>query len=997
MQPPPLPADESQRLATLRHLELLDTPREERFDRITRLAAALLEVPIAVISLVDADRQWFKAAYGLDATETPRDISFCGHAILNGDLLVVPDALKDARFADNPLVTGDPRIRFYAGHPLKAAEGSRVGTLCVIDRQPREFSAAQEALLADLANIAEAELNSIAREVREKETLLALAEMVPEHAGAKATIFAKLTELSAKTTEVARASVWLFSADRSALELHDLYQAASGRHSTGMALPRTPFPAYFAALEEGISLAAEDATTDPRTCEFTESYLRPLGIRAMLDAPVRWRGQVVGVVCLEHTGSVRRWRGNDESFAAALADRVALTLEGEARCKAEEELRLANALLEERVAARTADLSQALAQQAAILESSLDGILVMDHEGHIVSFNPAAERIFGYQSAEVIGRSLAEVIIPQRLRQAHREGFQRHLTTGEKRVQGRRLELPGCRADGTEILLEVAILRMPGAEPPLFTGFLRDITASKADEAATLAAKEAAEQANASKTQFLANMSHEVRTPLNGILGIATMMLETELTSAQRQLAQLMERNGETMLTIVNDILDFSKIEAGHLELDFTDFSLSEMVAEIVHLHARRASAKGLGVSSVIADGVPAWVHGDPLRIKRVLTNLVGNAVKFTSRGSVALTVEPEPGRPGFLHFAVSDRGIGIAKEAQARVFEAFVQADNTTTRNFGGTGLGLAISKQLVTAMGGEIGVESKLRQGSTFWFTLPLAEVAAPVPVLTPAEAPAPERHFAGMRVLLAEDSELNRMVALDRLGKLGCTTEAVVNGELAVEACTAREYDVVLMDCHMPVMDGYEATRCIREREAAEGQGQHVHIIAITANVMPEERVHCLEIGMDGYLSKPFTLAGLRVVLEAAAASAEARSAVPPPVEVLAPPCEGETRSGARYARLVALFKTEADIGLAALEAAHIASDAEELRRAAHKLRGAAGTMRAARLHPLCGEVEAHARAGRLVEAGALLPTVQAECIRAVAALEAECALSSAEDAD
>jgi two-component system, sensor histidine kinase and response regulator len=636
---------------------------------------------------------------------------------------------------------------------------------------------------------------------------------------------------------------------------------------------------------------------------------------------------------------------------------------------------------------------------ATIVEQSSEAIWTKDLGGIITSWNSGAAAMFGYPPGEAVGHALSvsestpeeEHSRKQRLAAGHKFSYEARATT----------------RPGTAIDIQVAVAPLLDDTNRCIGSIAvaRDVTQRKRSEEALRLAREAAEAASQAKSSFLARMSHEIRTPMNGVLGMTELLLETGLTNTQRKYAETVQRSGQNLLGIINDLLDFSKIEAGKLELEKVDMDLRRTIEDVVDLLAERAHIKGLELACSLPADLVTHVRGDPLRLGQVLTNLVGNAIKFTEQGSVVIrVVNVEEGAENVtMRFEVSDTGAGISHEAQSRIFDEFSQADGSTTRKHGGSGLGLAISKQLVEMMGGKIHVESALGAGSTFWFTISLEKQetqdfrTAPLGLLTGVRAlivestainrsilhsqmsnwgmtnrvaPEPEQavdllvhavargapydlaiidlglpgmdplelarairartDIAGVRlvmltrrqmdiknareagvdaclakpvrqtvlyeclvnvmagqaqeavaapavreavkaaagnrgkILLVEDNLINQQVALGILQIQGYGVTVVNNGKEALDAHAQGAFDLILMDCHMPEMDGFEATRGIRGRERSSSD-KRVPIIALTANAMAQDREECLSAGMDDHLSKPFTMQTLQDMLD------------------------------------------------------------------------------------------------------------------------------------
>jgi len=500
-------------------------------------------------------------------------------------------------------------------------------------------------------------------------------------------------------------------------------------------------------------------------------------------------------------------------------------------------------------------------------------------------------------------------------------------------------------------------------------------------------ARHAAEAASRAKSQFLANMSHEIRTPMNAVTGMVELLRHTELDARQRRYLDAIQRSAEGLLDIINDVLDLAKVEAGRLELDTHDFDPRACLGETVEMLQPRAAAKGLDLRFECDPEVPAELHGDPVRLRQILANLVSNAVKFTERGSVVVRVvlQSRSARGGVtLRCEVRDTGPGIAPTDQERIFDAFAQADGSHTRRYGGTGLGLAIVKQLVDLMRGEVGVASTPGEGSTFWFSVPLEPAQGEVV----EERRRPAAASLTGHVLLVEDNELNREVAEGMLRALGLEVTVACDGREALQIATVRRFDAILMDCQMPHLDGFAATRQLRAHELSSGLPR-VPILALTANAIKGDRERCLEAGMDGYLAKPFTQAALGAALAAwlapgdagpatagPASPAQATSPNPDPAGIDWPLLErlrALQRPGEPdvVEKVVRLFLERSTGMMAALLRAASEGDLEVAGRMAHSLKSNAMQIGAAGLGALCREAEEAARSGDLARLRAMLP--------------------------
>ncbi len=534
-----------------------------------------------------------------------------------------------------------------------------------------------------------------------------------------------------------------------------------------------------------------------------------------------------------------------------------------------EDLTAANAELANSAEERrqmVAALQESEAKARTIVETAVDAIICIDDHGIVQSFNSAAERIFGYSAEEVIGQNI-NILQPEPYHSEH-DGYLRHyLETGQKKVIGLGREVIGRRKDGSQLPIDLAVSEVQLENKRLFTGIIRDITDRKQAEQELLQAKDQAEAANQAKSDFLASMSHEIRTPMNAIIGMAELLEETPLNSEQREYVHIFQAAGENLLSLINDILDISKLEAGHLELEKIDFNLREVMEKTCEILALRAHKKGLELACHLPPDIPEQLQGDPLRLRQVLVNLIGNAIKFTEQGEVVVVVSPllqgSPGKPVELKFAVSDTGIGIPQEKQQAIFERFTQVDASTTRQYGGTGLGLNISKRIVEALGGRIWVESEPEKGSTFFFSGHFERAKN-------IETPLPPVDLTGLNALVVDDCATNRLVLRETLTSWGATVTEAEDGQRGLERmqqaiAAGQSFELVLLDCRMPEMDGFELASQIQLNSVYVG----TTVMMLTSDNRAGDIARARQLGMAAYMVKPIKRKELQQAISSALA--------------------------------------------------------------------------------------------------------------------------------
>jgi len=784
---------ERERLAALERFEILDTPSEPLFDSLTDLAAQTFDVPIALISLVDQERQWFKACVGLDVDHTARNISFCQHAILSDRVFVVLNAAQDERFHDNPLVTGPPDIRFYAGAPLITPDGYRLGTLCIIDTVPRErFTDAETS-----------RLEAISRSVMQA-LVLRLDSRERERVAIVADQQSRLLKLAEDMAGVGTWS-WEVAADRT--HWSDQTYRIHGYE------PSLEAPALQGVLEryhpddaKVLADCVQRAVTEGRDYALEARIYRPDGSERHVVARGACRkgpnGAVVAIVgtfqdITEHVAA--------ERFIRALTDHLPGLVaywDADLRCQ------FSNAAYgewfgqspESMLSITLPELlgAELFAMNQAHIQGALNGLAQIFPRTLIKASGEVAHTLSHYvPDIDATGRTQGFYVMVSDV-------------TALKRAEERLQE--------SNVLLE--------------------------------AARDKAEAATAVKSEFLANMSHEIRTPLTSILGFTGLLAgRNDLSEPAQMMVSRVKGATKALQSIVNDILDFSKLEAGQMTIDPKPVDVVEVAEEALAMFGPQAEAKSLQLEFEATPAIPGHVLLDPDRLRQILLNLIGNAVKFTDEGTVRLRLDHDASDQT-LRVRVEDTGAGMDEAQRARLFQRFSQVDGSSTRRHGGTGLGLAICRALTEAMGGEIGVESTPGQGSAFHFYIDAP--AAFSPFQSEGETSS-SVSLSGVRVLIADDNAANRELARTLLQQFDAEVTEAVDGEEVVSLAAGAPFDAILLDLKMPVLDGPGSLHRIRTEP---GPNQDTPILAFTAD--DADTVNCGAGGFDGVVAKPIVAA-------------------------------------------------------------------------------------------------------------------------------------------
>lgn len=628
-----------------------------------------------------------------------------------------------------------------------------------------------------------------------------------------------------------------------------------------------------------------------------------------------------------------------------------------------------------RAARRDAALSASSRQLRATVAASLDAIVMADEAGRIVDFNDSAERVFGWARDEIVGLTMEDTIIPHRMRDAHNNGMKRFLESGKPRVvDAGRIELAALRKSGDEFPVELNITTIQDGDETKFISYIRDISERKIDEQKLIDARDRAERTDKAKSQFLTVMSHEMRTPLNGILGVLDLLTTTPLDEQQARYARIATSSSEILLEHVNEALDITRIEAGELQLTLQDFKLTDLMQGLVEVFDPLAKEKDLTIQLDIEPAMRGPYHGDAGRIRQILINLVGNAIKFTEDGGIILQVSGIHGaESSSLRFEVKDTGIGVPPDQQEQVFEDFFALARGEGRQARGDGLGLSISRRIARAMDGDVSLNSAESAGSNFVLSLPLRRSK---PALTDPDSATDHQSAPAdpCRILIVEDNSINRSVLGDMLAAMGHTVSEAVNGEDCLEKAQGEAFDVIFMDISMPVMDGIEATRLLR---TAEGPNAQTHIVGLTAHGREEYRESAVEAGMDRFHTKPIRLDALHSIIAEVTTGYLSKPDTAHFAEALVEMINMLGRD--KVATIVDKFLSELAELAAALRAADRGADMPTLAEAAHRAMGAASLLGQGDLQNALAKVEQEARADDL--AG---PEVWADTLDADAAI-------------
>ena len=849
-----IPYDESQRLAALERLQILDTPADEDFDNLTSLACNCLQVPIALVSLVDVNRQWFKSRSGLEAQQTPRDISFCTHVVSVREAMIIEDAFEDERFCNNPLVTDAPHVRFYAGIPIHDSEQHVLGTFCVIDHQPRHFEPQQVTVLERLAKQAE-----VLIQLKHQSQLLHR-----EQARYRAIV------------QGAAAGIVRIDQAGTIIESNAFTQSMLGYDAKELEQQnvRMLMPEQWSAHHDGY-LAAYLETGQGQV----------IGRGREVEA-LHKDGHVIPVHLA--VSAVKVARQKDLEFIGILSD---LSQVQQARKRERQEKLLLKVLhrgLTDYHALISEDqlwtfLQEALCELTGSEYSLIGEVLYQENQAKLkihaitdLSWSSDSQQLMQNlvrgdmtlsDPKTMLGRVFAggEVVLSNQMQVDERGG---HLPSGHPQLY-RYLGVPiidrgqvigmyaiaNASSDYTEE--QVRWLKPFNSTCALLINLYRQLNLQQKFTEQLQEARDQAEQASQAKTEFLSSMSHELRTPLNSILGFAQLLeSNTKAPLTERQLRQVHQiiRSGQHLLELINEVLDLARIESGHMQVSLEPIQLSDVMDEVTEIMLPIAEQYSIQLQQPVLEEAVS-VLADYTRLKQVLINLVSNAVKYNqTHGRVWMTFESNDG--GFLRVRVYDTGPGIEEGQLHLLFQPFnrLGAESATVE---GTGVGLALTKKLVELMHGNIGVDTRVGEGSCFWFDLPLSEGSHALNSAANSFSSLQVTKTEGYQVLYVEDNPANQRLMQDVFDLIdNCQLITVHCAEVGLEVAYSEPPDLILMDIDLPGMNGFEAQRLLRDHPST----RHIPVIAVTAGASQKQQQIALEQGFNLYITKPFDIAEL-----------------------------------------------------------------------------------------------------------------------------------------
>lgn len=891
---------------------ILDTPEESSFDNLVKLATQIFDVPIAFISLIDKERQWFKSAIGCELKQIPRQDSFCEYTILENAVFEINDAFSDSRFSAHPAVTGHLRVRYYAGIPLIDEDGFILGTMGLFDCVPRELSFSQKEILQNLAK--EVVVHLVLKK-QDKELV------------ANAARFQELLDMTRVSPEIHcildfKGKI-LFINDAVTRVLEYSVEEAMQMDMWDVCYPED-IPRLISIVEEGLRKKQKEFNIDFRIvsssgnirwiswsmvakndCWYTygrditaskkvESELMQLSFVASKvnnavvindsDNHVTWvnaafekitgfnlndvKGKRLGDLIigpktdLELIAEVRRLTKMRQSFTidmlAYTKDKREIWLSVYNTVVLDEE---GNVDAEVEIIIDITDKKRAeeeLQILSLVASKTNTGVNIQDDEGITTWVNQSLEKMTGYSLSELRGHQLGNILSP--------DYDQELISTARNKSKNNEsysIEVLAAKKDGTPIWFSVSntpIINSKGAVERQID-LVTDITQRKQVEQEMIEAKEQALKLSQAKEMFLSVMSHEIRTPLNAVIGMTHLLLDNDPKISQIDDLNILKFSGENLLHIINDILDFTKIETGNMELEVFPFNLKTLANDIINSLQVNVKKKGNELKLLFDPRIPAYILGDKNRLYQVLMNFLGNAIKFTDDGRVQLEIMlvSQSELSSVIRFEIEDNGIGIPKDKQSYIFETFTQAKTDISRKYGGTGLGLAITKKLLNMYNSEITVDSTEGIGTTFSFEIAFSktnEISANLGNGTEMSV------FIGKRILVVDDNEINILIAKRILSKWGLEIDSAINGYEAIDKVMAEKYDLVFMDIKMPGIDGFETTGIIRDISGA--YYKTLPIIALTASTLKNDHYKFIECGMNGHVLKPFNPEEIKMLL-------------------------------------------------------------------------------------------------------------------------------------